>query len=207
MSAAERIPDPALPGYEHFHRFWMTSQQKFAVKVKPGEFYVTRHEEVLTTVLGSCISACICDPVAGLGGMNHFMLPAGQHQLSGASSELRYGVFAMEQLINELMKFGAVRSRLEIKVVGGGNMMNGLSDVGQLNVDFITGFLKTEGFHATASDLGGTSPRKVMYLPQEGRMLVKRMANMHNSKLLEAENHYLKQVDQSLDNTGDVELF
>ncbi|WP_206064601.1 chemoreceptor glutamine deamidase CheD [Neptunomonas sp. XY-337] len=198
-------PAPSLIGFEHYHRYWFRKCNCFAVKIKPGEFYVTRSAEAITTVLGSCVAACVRDPVAGVGGMNHFILP--DSDTGGALSESsRYGAYAMEQLINEVMKFGGVRERLEIKVTGGGNMMQGMSDIGALNAQFVTDYLRMEGFHIVSSDLGGDNPRNVAYLPMEGRMLVKKLATLHNSKLLAAEGQYQQRIDTGAVG-GEVELF
>lgn len=202
----ERTPAEALPGFESFNRFWLESHQKFAIKVKPGEHYVTRHDELLVTTLGSCISACVRDEAAGLGGMNHFILPEASGGRSILSAEMRYGTFAMEQLINDLLRFGAQRDRLEVKITGGGQMLGQLSAIGKQNVAFIRDFLQTEGLAVTSEDLGGTMPRKVMYIPQQGRMLVKRMANTHMNRLVEAEAGYRRQLDTQMEET-DIELF
>lgn len=207
MTAANnRVPAPTLPGFENFHRFWIDKRQRFAVKVKPGEHYVTQQDELLVTTLGSCISACVRDEVAGLGGMNHFILPEASGGGSPSSAGMRYGAFAMEQLINDLLRFGAQRDRLEVKVTGGGQMLGQLSLIGQRNVEFIREFLAVEGLTITSEDLGGDLPRKVMFMPQEGRMMVKRMPNNHMNRLVEAEAGYQRQLGNQMDET-DVELF
>jgi len=201
-----RTPQPTLPGFEGFNRFWITSQNRFAVKVKPGEHYVTREDELLVTTLGSCISACVRDVQAGIGGMNHFILPEASSGNSTASAGMRYGAFAMEQLINDLLKFGACRERLEVKVTGGGQMLGQVSVIGQRNVEFVREFLQVEGLQISSEDLGGDMPRKVMYMPEQGRMLVKRMPNTHMNRLLEAEAGYQRQLGNQMEET-DVELF
>jgi len=201
-----RMPQPTLPGFEGFNRFWITSQKRFAVKVKPGEHYVTKEDELLVTTLGSCISACVRDVQAGIGGMNHFILPEASSGSSAASAGMRYGAFAMEQLINDLLKFGARRERLEVKVTGGGQMLGQVSVIGQRNVEFVREFLQIEGLPISSEDLGGDMPRKVMYMPEEGRMLVKRMPNTHMNRLLEAEAGYQRQLGNQMEET-DIELF
>ncbi len=134
-------------------------------KILPGEYYVTRSEEVITTVLGSCISACIRDPSAQVGGMNHFMLPEDSSSGDGnrwldpvAGLATRYGSHAMESLINELMKLGASRSRFEIKLFGAGRILASVTDVGARNIAFVHEYLKTEGLRALAEDLGDIFP-------------------------------------------------
>ena len=143
QSSATTPKAPALPGFEKVRRFWSPHAARWAAKILPGEFFVTAHDEVITTILGSCISACIRDPARGIGGMNHFMLPEDQTVgrnawLEGAGSlATRYGSFAMESLVNELMKLGAERSRLEVKLFGGGRILATMSDVGAKNIEFV----------------------------------------------------------------------
>jgi chemotaxis protein CheD len=144
-------------------RFFDAATAVWMMKVFPGEFYITREtNEVLVTVLGSCVSACIRDPVVGVGGMNHFMLP--QHGSGAWGNDLkstRFGNFAMEKLINELIKAGCVRERMEIKVFGGGNVTDSSNAVGSENAEFIMAYLKAEGLKCAARDLGGTLPRRI----------------------------------------------
>lgn len=138
------------------------------VHVIQGEHHVSDDPEVmLTTVLGSCVSACLHDPVAGLGGMNHFLLAdAGE---GGDSEAVRYGAYAMEVLINSLLKRGASRARLQAKVFGGARMFNGLSDVGAGNADFIRSFLEVEAIPLLSESLGGLTARRVEFWPATGR--------------------------------------
>src|SRR5690348_5057665 len=137
------------------------------VKLLPGEYYVSRTDEAISTVLGSCVSACVRDPACGLGGMNHFLLPenatVGPNYWLDPSVGLatRYGSYAMESLINDLLKLGAVRERLEIKLFGGGRILQGMTDVGERNIDFIKSYMQLEGLRVAAEDMGGTQPRKV----------------------------------------------
>src|ERR1700681_2029808 len=154
-----------LPAFAHMQRFWDPQLNSWTVKILPGEYYVTRGEEAISTVLGSCISACVRDPVKNVGGMNHFMLP--EDVSTGPNNWLdpavglatRYGSYAMESLINDLLKLGATRERLEIKVFGGGRILAGMTDVGERNIDFIKSYIKLEGLHIAAEDMGGTQPR------------------------------------------------
>lgn len=207
ITAPEGVsPGPALPGFEDARHFWITKRQRYAVKVMPGDFYVTRNDELIVTTLGSCISACVRDPAVGIGGMNHFILPD-LGDLQGVSSgSNRYGAFAMEQLINTVLKFGGRRERLEIKITGGGKMLGKMADIGQKNIDFIHDFLCTEGLNVISWDVGGQNPRKVMYIPREGRMLVKKLESFNSSHLIEAEVKLRKTLDTQVSG-GDVELF
>lgn len=151
-----------------------------AVKVLPNEYYVTDEDLMISTVLGSCVAACIHDPVTGVGGMNHFMLPEGDMQ-SPASATMRYGAFAMEVLINELLKAGAVRDRLEAKVFGGGAVLSAMQqmNIGERNGEFVLNYLRTEGIPVKAQDLGDVHARRINYFPRDGRVMVRKMAPHH----------------------------
>lgn len=178
-----------------------------AVKVLPGEYFVTGGQEVLVTVLGSCVSACIRDSTTGVGGMNHFMLPdEGGREL--LSSSARYGNYAMEVLINHLFKMGARRNRLEAKVFGGGAVLESLSSskVGHRNAEFVLSYLKTEGIPVVSKDLLDSYPRKIYFFPHSGRVLVKKLHRVHNDTLFMRESDYQKRLKSSKVE-GDVELF
>lgn len=177
------------------------------VKILPGGYYVTARNIVLSTVLGSCVSACIRDRHAGIGGMNHFMLPeAGDSDPLAASA--RYGVHAMELLLNELAKSGARRSALEAKVFGGGAVVSGMtsSHVGSRNAAFVIEFLKTEGIDIAARDLEGIYPRKLQFFPESGRVLVKKLRETHNDTIEQRERDYRARLNAD-EVRGDVELF
>jgi chemotaxis protein CheD len=182
-----------------------------AAKILPGEYYATAENMLIVTVLGSCVSACIRDPDLQIGGMNHFMLPEsdpGKDCAGPLSKAARYGSYAMELLINHLLKMGARHNRLEAKVFGGGNVLPGFTkmNVGQRNADFVLQFLKSEQIRVTARDLVDICPRKVYYFPTTGRVLVKRLAVMTNTTVMEREIEYRKKLEQSKGG-GDVELF
>ncbi len=204
-------PGPAVPGFEHFERHW-DREHGWTVKILPGEYYVTRAEEVISTVLGSCISACVRDPRQGVGGMNHFMLP--EDVASGSDDWLdpavglatRYGSYAMESLINDLLKLGAARERLEIKLFGGGRILAGMSDVGERNIRFIRDYTRIEGYPVAAEDLGGTQPRKVLYFPISGRARLRKLRPVENRIISRHEQLYLESLGRHTPG-GDVELF
>lgn len=178
-----------------------------AVKVLPGEYYVTTSDMLLVTVLGSCVSACIRDREKGLGGMNHFML-AESADPGGLSASARYGTYAMEILINHLLKLGARRGNLEAKVFGGGRVMASLSSshVGDRNARFVLDYLDTEGIPVKARDLLDVHPRKVYFFPQTGRVLVKKLVRMHNDTLVRRESEYAARLTEA-PVVGDIELF
>jgi chemotaxis protein CheD len=147
-----------------------------AVKVLPNEYYVTGDDLMITTVLGSCVAACIRDPQTGVGGMNHFMLPEGDSQ-SPASATMRYGAFAMEVLINEVLKAGGARERLQAKVFGGGAVLEAMQhmNIGERNGQFVLNYLKMENIPVLARDLGEVYARRISFFPREGRVMVRKM--------------------------------
>ncbi|HZO23147.1 MAG TPA: chemoreceptor glutamine deamidase CheD [Steroidobacteraceae bacterium] len=204
---------PMLPGFEHMQRFWDPQIGHWTVKILPGEYFVTQGKDAISTVLGSCISACVRDPVRNVGGMNHFMLP--EDASGGPNAWLdpavglatRYGSYAMENLINDLLKLGAVRERLEIKVFGGGRVLSGLTDVGARNIAFIRNYVRLEGYRIAAEDLGGTQPRKVVYFPESGLARMRRLRPVENRIISHHEQLYLASIGSKAAGGGDVELF
>jgi chemotaxis protein CheD len=165
--------------------------------ILPGEFFVSREPMIVYTVLGSCISACIRDPIAGVGGMNHFMLPEPTevaHDSWGEST--RYGSYAMESLINEILKRGGLKSRLEIKLFGAGKIYEGSIDVGANNAKWVIGYLKSEGLGTVNTDLGDVCPRKVYYFTDSGRVLMKKIERVKNRTILEREHEYAVRIKQ-----------
>ena len=191
-----------LAGNRYFDRHFEIE----AVKVLPGEYFVTTTNVLLVTVLGSCVSACIRDRDKGLGGMNHFMLAGGETDAMSASA--RYGTYAMEILVNHLLKLGARRDRLEAKVFGGGRVMEKLthSNVGERNSQFVIDYLHTEGIPVVAQDLLDVHPRKVYFFPDSGRVLVKKLMRMHNDTLARREKEYADRLTEA-PVAGEIELF
>lgn len=180
-----------------------------AAKILPGEYYVTAHDMVLVTVLGSCVSACIWDAELRIGGLNHFMLPDGGRDPSNPlSTSARYGSHAMELLINQLIKLGARRDHLDAKVFGGGNVLRGMTvtDVGARNAAFVLSYLATEGIRVLAKDLIDVYPRKIYFFPHSGRVLVKKLKTLHNDTILEREQEYRRRLSRDK-LAGDVDLF
>jgi chemotaxis protein CheD len=180
-----------------------------AAKILPGEFYCTYKDMLIVTVLGSCVSACIRDRVSGIGGMNHFMLPDGGDASDPLiSASARYGTYAMEVLINELMKSGARRENLEATVFGGGNVLRGLTalNVGERNAEFVRAYLKAEGIRVLAEDLNDIFPRKVYFFPRTGRVLVKKLRELNNNTLVNREQDYASRLAGKKIG-GEVELF
>jgi len=189
------------------HHYVHSKNHKWTTKVMPGEFYATDKDEMLVTVLGSCISACIYDVKMGLGGMNHFMLPHSKDgNWAGNCIATRYGNFAMEHLINELLKKGAIKQRLRAKVYGGGDLIEStLLTVGDSNIKFVREYLRMENIRIVEEDLGGHYSRKVYFTPLDGQTSIKKI-HLKNNTVLEREIRYEKDLENTkIDN--DVELF
>lgn len=177
--------------------------------ILPGELFVSRSPMIVYTVLGSCISACIRDPIARVGGMNHFMLPKPKDGGNDAWGEsTRYGSYAMESLINEVLKRGGVKARLEVKLFGAGRIYEGTIDVGARNAEWVLGFLQTEGLTAVKTDLGDVFPRKIYYFTESGRVLMKKIERVKNKTIVEREQEYAAKI-QTADKPveADVTLF
>jgi len=180
-----------------------------AARILPGGYYATPSDMMLVTTLGSCVAACIRDPLSGIGGMNHFMLPENMQEQGGwGSSSARYGAYAMEVLINQLLKMGARRQNLEAKLFGGGAVIKNMKtiNVGERNATFGLDYLKTEGIPVVSTDLLDIYPRKICYFPQSGKVLVKKLYSLHNNAVLNREQNYLKRLEAAKVE-GDVELF
>jgi chemotaxis protein CheD len=198
----------ALPGFEGIRRY-RDQRGDIVAKLLPGDFYVTREAEVLDTVLGSCVSACIRNPKLGIGGMNHFMLPrpsgrAGDTWESLAGRATRYGSASMEQLINRILSAGGTRADLEVKIFGGGKVLSALSDIGQHNVIFVRDFLKQEGLHVSSEDVGCDYARHVQYFPMTGRVRVRTLTP--RADIATQEQQFLKRIETA-PVAGEIDLF
>lgn len=211
-SAAPRTEmEKALPHFSHIGRHFDPREGKVVAKLLPGDYYVTLGDEMVFTVLGSCVSACVRDRVLGIGGMNHFMLPEDSADSTrpwgtSASAATRYGNVAMEMLINDILKNGGRRENLEFKLVGGGRVLDAMTDIGARNIDFVRNYMKQEGFKVLGEDLGGEHPRKVMFHPKSGGARVKKLTRTRPAEIVERERRYSKKIE-STPVAGDVELF
>ena len=199
------------PYEEHLspNLYYDPQQDADAAKILPGEYYVTGRDMMIVTVLGSCVCACIRDKVSGIGGMNHFMLPdSGSDQSNPLGESARYGTYAMEILINELLKMGAKRNNFEAKVFGGGAVLRGFTviNVGERNAEVVLRYLQTENIHVSAQDLLDIYPRKVYFFPQTGLVRVKKLKTVHNDTIVNRESEYKSRLAYSKLG-GDVELF
>jgi len=179
-----------------------------AAKILPGEYYYTPKDMLIVTVLGSCVSACIRDRVTGIGGMNHFMLPNDNSGNDIVSASMRYGTYAMEVLINELLKSGAKREHLEAKVFGGGAVLQNFTtiNVGERNSRFVMEYLQAEKIRVIAEDLEDIYPRKVYFFPRTGKVLVKKLKQLHNNTIVNREMDYATRLS-TRPTSGDIELF
>ncbi len=183
--------------------FWYEGAFKSeAVKVLPGEYFAMREEILIMTTLGSCIAACLWDRTAKVGGLNHFMLP------EGSDGSGRYGSYAMEILINNMMKLGARRTSLEAKVFGGGAVIGGMgsSKVGERNTEFVLNYLQTERIPIVSKDVLDIYPRKVCFMPVSGKAMVKRLASANTDALLEQERAAARRAAPT-QSSGSVDLF
>lgn len=184
-SRLERLKSaPRRPGQASFF-FYDAHFSNDAVKVLPGEYFVHDEDILLLTTLGSCIAACLWDRERRIGGMNHFMLPDG----GGEADSGRYGSFAMELLINDLIKRGATRGSMEAKVFGGGAVISGMNtiNVGERNTKFVLDYLRTERITVVSKDVLDIYPRKVCFLPASGKAMVKRLASANTEALVAQE--------------------
>ena len=210
---SEYKPKAPIKGFEHIGRYWDNRINVPAAKILPGECYVSASGEMIVTVLGSCVSACIRDKVLGVGGMNHFMLPVKKSDKmitrhSIVNAELCYGNWAMEYLINAILKCGGRRDRLEVKVFGGGRVLTSLSniDIGRRNVEFVMEYLQRDGLSVCAQDIGSDYPRKILYFPDTGAVKLKKLRTRINDTIEKREKAYLDTLITS-PKAGDVELF
>jgi chemotaxis protein CheD len=174
-------------------------------KLLPTQYLVVDDDTALTTTLGSCVAACIRDPLLGIGGMNHFLLPDGH---SGDGAPARYGSYAMELLINDLLKRGAHRKRLEAKVFGGANVLKGFTSnpVGTRNAEFVRSYLASEQIPILAEDLCGIHPRRVWFFPNTGKVMVNRLPHAHQAEVAATESAVRARLSRA-PVTGGVELF
>jgi len=200
-----------LPGFDHINTYFDNVHNIPTAKLLPGEYYVTARSEAVVTVLGSCVSACIRDRVFGIGGMNHFMLPIHEGERkqwkSGVVDNItRFGNYAMEHLINDILSHGGMRQNLEVKLFGGGRIVRGMSDIGDCNVKFVLDYLREEGLPVVSQDLNGNYPRKIYYFPKTGRVMMKRLQSLHNDTVLEREKKYFRNIEDAPVG-GEVDLF
>lgn len=200
------ISDEHLATNSYYDRYFDAQ----AVKVLPGQYFATHGETMIVTVLGSCVSVCLRDRLTGVGGLNHFMLPhdsnAEANSLVAASG--RYGLYAMELLVNHLLKLGASRNRLEAKVFGGGQVLKNMTfmNVGQRNVNFVMAHLRNESIPVIGKDVLDIYPRKVYFFPKTGKVMLKKIHSLHNTTIIDREKAYMHEIETQ-PVAGEVDLF
>ena len=201
-SVAQLKALPRKPGEASFF-FYDAHFKNAAVKILPGEYFVDNEDILIMTTLGSCIAACLWDRAAQIGGMNHFMLPEG----TGDSG--RYGSYAMELLINEMMKRGASKGRMEAKIFGGGAVISGMNslNVGERNTNFVIDYLKLERIPIVSKDVMDVYPRKVCFLPASGKAMVKRLAPTNTEALVQQDKAAIQKVQPVASSGGSIDLF
>lgn len=199
----ERLKSQARKPGEASFFFYDAHFKNDAVKILPGEYFVDTEDILIMTTLGSCIAACLWDRNARIGGMNHFMLP------EGAGDSGRYGSFAMELLINEMMKRGASRLTMEAKIFGGGAVISGMNtiNVGERNTKFVIDFLGTERIPIVSKDVMDVYPRKVCFLPASGKAMVKRLAPTNADAVVAQERMAAQKVAPASTGGGSIDLF
>lgn len=199
-----------MPAFGDASVITSASGTQFA-KVNPGQFYVSTEDIDIVTVLGSCVSACIRDPMLRVGGMNHFMLPLGSADRAAswggdAGAVNRFGNFAMESLINSILKSGGKRENLEIKLFGGGRILDISQDVGATNVQFVLDYLETESLSVESKDVGEDYARKLIYNPVSGRARMKKIRDIYVGHVAKTERTLMAQPVE-IPAAGSVELF
>ena len=197
-----RTPKPGEASFYFFDAHFKAE----AVKILPGEYFVYQEDLLIMTTLGSCIAVCLWDRQAKVGGMNHFMLPDNG---GGSSDSGRYGSYAMELLINEMMKMGASRMTMEAKVFGGGAVISGMNsiNVGERNTAFVMDYLKTERIPVVSKDVLEIYPRKVCFLPFSGKAMVKRLAPTNPDAIVQQERMAAQKVVPAATGGGSIDLF
>lgn len=209
------IRPPSLTGFDHVTRFHDPRRHTISAKILPGEYYVTTDDELITTVLGSCVSACVWDPEAAIGGMNHFMLPeGGGRSADGAAAggpglePARYGIYAMEFLINTVLANGGARSRLRVKLAGGGQVVPSATAIGETNVEFARHYVRREGLDLVGEHLGGPNARRLLFRPRSGQTSVLELSTDERREVVDREQRYASSVNRGgRQASGSVELF
>lgn len=189
----ERLPGDEFVAKSRFHDHQLKCD---VIKIMPGEFYVASGHIALATVLGSCVAACVWDPITQIGGMNHFMLANAAGHLDGRADSMRYGAFAMETLIRHVLAAGALSHSLQAKVFGGGQVLRGFtsSDVGIRNAEFVLDYLADQEIPVTGQDLGDVYPRKIYFFPDTGKVLMRRLPVNESTSVLIEEQQYRQRI-------------
>lgn len=196
--------------YDGIKRYYDQNIEMTVVKLMTGDCYWTPEpREMLVTILGSCISVCMRDPLTRVGGMNHILLPG--ENMTRESADLgyatRFGTFAMEELINGMLKLGAKKNRFEAKIFGGGNVIEASTSIGDKNIKFVKDFLNSEKIEIKSEDVGGDHARRLHYFPDTGKAMVRKLRRKDDLIILEKEKEYQQKLVEKQKITADVELF
>ncbi len=197
-----------LMEFGHIRRMQDTRFPYEVAVILPGEYFVSQEPKVVYTVLGSCISVCLRDPLVSIGGMNHFMLaaPSSEGGQDSWADSGRYGSFAMEMLINEILKRGGKKNRLEAKVFGGGKIYDGAMDIGAKNAAWALDYLEREGVPLLKANVGDVCPRKVYFFTDSGKVLLKKLDRVVAKAIAEEEGQYQRKL-QHAPVQSDVTIF
>ncbi|MEZ5597509.1 MAG: chemoreceptor glutamine deamidase CheD [Pseudomonadales bacterium] len=188
-------PSRTPPKTDDFSRIVDPDTGAVVVKVLPGFLYVTATDESISTVLGSCVAACLRDPVAGVGGLNHYMLPEpGRGRTPDADSKNRFGAYALENLVNQIVRMGGQERRLEVKLFGGAKVIDVTMDVGARNVDFALAWFDAAGIPISSMDVRNTYARKIVYAPASGRVRMRKLSRMYDSYVVHQEQDLLNEI-------------
>jgi len=204
-SAQKYLEEKALSGFEKISRYWDPGRKLVIAKVLPGEVYVTKHHELITTLLGSCIAVCMQDKRNGIGGMNHFKLPAppGSTSVKDISTDTNYGIYAMELLINGIITNGGERKYLQCKIFGGGNVVQAITNnIGEKNITFVQDFMKQERIQVLHQSTGGTAGQQVFYHPITGSDFSVSQGKNSFEEVKKAEAVYLAKVNDEMDDNN-----
>jgi chemotaxis protein CheD len=206
LAADRRRPDPLEQWGVRRHHDRETGMTH--VKIGPGDYYVTKNSnEMLVTILGSCVAVCMRDPVAGVGGMNHFLLAESTSgDWGGVNAATRYGNHAMETLINDIIALGGLRNRFEVKIFGGGHVIDSSLAIGRQNVEFAEQYLASEGMAIAAKHVGGFHPRRIHYFPDSGRVQLLQLRRNTDHVVFQKELEYKRRI-AAKPVEGGVDLF
>lgn len=204
-----QVGDP----YDNVRRYYDQNMELTVVKLMTGDCYFTSEpREMLVTILGSCISVCLRDPVSKIGGMNHILLPGENNlklQKGDPGYSTRFGAFAMEELINGMLKLGASKSRMEAKVFGGGNVIESSTAIGTKNINFAKDFLIQEKIPILSEDVGGDTARRLHFFPETGKAMIRKLRRKEDMTILEKEKEYEEKIKSqyAVKTEPEVELF
>lgn len=177
--------------FENINRSYHEKSKKHVVGISLGGIYMTENDEIITTVLGSCVSACVRDTLTGISGMNHFMLVGSKSDIDKASghSLFQYGLYSMDYLLNKMLYLGASKETMEVKIFGGGAIISSAGDVGKKNIRFIKNYINLKGYKLCGEDIGGEHPRRVNFYSSTGKVMVKRMRSLHRQVIANKESN------------------